>query len=69
MPPRMIERSSFFVKTAHMPSPPPSASAPTSPMKTCAGYVLYQRNPMPAPTMAPQKIESSPTLVMAGMSR
>ena len=43
-----------------MPSAPPSASEPTSPMKMSAGYELYQRNPRLAPTSAPQKIVSSP---------
>ena len=42
-----------------MPSAPPSASEPTSPMKISAGYELYQRKPRLAPTSAPQKIVSS----------
>ena len=37
MPPMRMLRSSFFVRTAIMPSPPPSDSEPTSPMNTCAG--------------------------------
>jgi len=40
------------VITAIVPSAPPSASAPTSPMKTCAGWVLNQRKARPAPAIA-----------------
>ena len=37
MPPSRMLRISFLVKIASIPRPPPSASAPRSPMKTCAG--------------------------------
>ena len=47
----------------------PIASAPTSPMKTCAGYVLNQRNPRPAPASEAQKIRSSPAPRNRGMPR
>ena len=50
--------------TATVPIAPPSASEPTSPMKISAGCALYQRNPMLAPTMAPQKMVTSPTCGM-----
>ena len=36
-PPSSTERNSFLVRIASIPSPPPSASDPTSPMKTWAG--------------------------------
>ncbi|MNL07154.1 hypothetical protein D3C87_1278220 [compost metagenome] len=55
--------------TAMVPSAPPSASAPTSPMKTCAGWVLNQRNASPAPAMAEQNTSSSPEPGMLGNSR
>ena len=42
-----------------MPSAPPSASEPTSPMNTSAGYELNQRKPRLAPTSAPQNTVSS----------
>ena len=42
-------------------SPPPSASEPTSPMKTSAGWELYHRKPRHAPTRAPQNTVTSPT--------
>ena len=46
---------------ATVPMAPPSASEPTSPIKISAGWALYQRKPMDAPTMDPQKMVSSPT--------
>ena len=52
-----------------VPSAPPSASAPTSPMNTCAGCVLNQRKARPAPAIAAQKISSSPAPGMCGKSR
>jgi len=55
--------------TATVPMAPPSASEPTSPMKTSAGWALYQRKPMLAPTMAPQKMVSSPASGMRCSSR
>ena len=42
-----------------MPRAPPRAKDPTSPMKSSAGYELYQRKPRPAPTNAPQNTVSS----------
>ena len=48
--------------TATVAIAPPSASDPTSPMKISAGCALYQRKPMLAPTIAPQKIVTSPTI-------
>ena len=54
---------------ATAPRPPPSASEPVSPMKTFAGYVLYQRNPMSAPTIEIQNTVSSPESWRYGMNR
>src|SRR3569832_27485 len=59
-PPMMGSDSSVLVDSATKPSAPPSASAPTSPMNTWAGWVLNHRNPMPAPPLAPQNTASSP---------
>src|SRR3569623_949531 len=59
-PPLMGSDSAVLVASATKPSAPPSASAPTSPMNTWAGWVLNHRNPMPAPPMAPQNTASSP---------
>src|ERR1700738_4613100 len=55
--------------TARVPSAPPNANAPTSPMNTCAGYALYQRNASPAPASAPQNMSNSPAPGMYGMNR
>src|ERR1700755_914583 len=59
-PPMIGSDSSGFDASATNPSAPPSASAPTSPMNTWAGWVLNHRNPIPAPPMAPQNTASSP---------
>src|SRR6185436_10302270 len=58
-PPTMPSSSSCLMRMATVPSAAPSASEPTSPMNTSAGYELYQRNPNEAPTSAPQKMVSS----------
>src|SRR4051794_18113414 len=59
-PPMIGSASSVLVASATNPSAPPSASAPTSPMNTWAGWVLNHRKPMPAPPTAPQNTASSP---------
>jgi hypothetical protein len=59
MPPTMTRTNSCLMRRAIVPSAPPSASEPTSPMKISAGYELYQRNPRLAPTSAPPKMVSS----------
>src|SRR3954471_24765760 len=59
-PPTITRTNSCLMRSATVPSAPPSASEPTSPMKMSAGYELYQRNPRLAPTSAPQKTVSSP---------
>ncbi len=55
----MAETSSFLLSIASVPSAPPSANAPMSPMNTEAGYELNQRNEMPEPTMTAQNTASS----------
>ncbi len=69
MPPMMPSTISWRVITAIVPSAPPSDSAPTSPMKTCAGCVLNHRKASPAPAIAAQKISSSPVPGMYGKIR
>src|SRR5581483_3874995 len=59
-PPTIGSSSSCLMRMATVPSAPPSASDPTSPMKMSAGYELYQRKPRLAPTSAPQKTVNSP---------
>src|SRR5690625_5296279 len=44
--------TSFLVSTANTPNAPPNPKAPTSPMKTDAGFALYQRKPTLAPAIA-----------------
>src|SRR5271155_5846567 len=68
-PPINGSNSSCLMITATVPIAPPKASDPTSPMKTSAGWALYQRNPIDDPTIAPQKIVNSPTCGMRGISR
>src|SRR3989304_1428201 len=46
-PPMMKRTISCRTITATVPSAPPRASAPTSPMNTSAGEALNQRNPGP----------------------
>ena len=41
---------------------PPTVKLPVSPIKTDAGYVLYQRKPTNEPIKAAMKIVISPTL-------
>ena len=60
-PPINGSSSSCLITTATVPIAPPSASDPTSPINTSAGCALYQRKPIDAPTIAPQKIVNSPT--------
>src|SRR5450756_59126 len=69
MPPMMASTISWRTITATVPRAAPSARAPTSPMKTCAGWVLNHRNAKPAPAIAEQKINSSPEPGMCGKKR
>src|SRR5262249_39034582 len=50
--PKIGGTSSCFATSAIQARSPPSGSEPESPMKTLAGYALYQRNPMDAPHIA-----------------
>src|SRR5881296_1473216 len=59
-PPAISSRNSAFSMIATVPSAPPIASAPVSPMKTWAGWALNHRNPSAAPASAPQNTVSSP---------
>ena len=47
--------------TAIVASIAPKDKEPTSPINTCAGYELYQRNPSPDPTIALENIAISET--------
>ena len=58
-PPTIGSSSSVFVSTASAPSAPPRPSEPVSPMKTCAGKLLYQRKPMQQPSIAAAKTARS----------
>ncbi len=59
-PPTSTSHSSRLISTATVPSAPPSANEPVSPMNTSAGWLLYQRNPSAAPNTAAQNTVSSP---------
>src|SRR5439155_1262951 len=58
-PPAMSSRNSALSMIATVPSAPPMAREPVSPMNTWAGCALNHRNPSAAPARAPQKIVSS----------
>ena len=45
---------------ANIPRIAPRVRDPISPIKICAGYVLYQRKPIPEPINAPQNTINSP---------
>ncbi len=55
---------SFRITIANVAITPPNIKLPVSPIKTWAGYALYQRNPIHAPTNAAQKTASSPEFGM-----
>ena len=68
--PHMMKRIiSCRTITATTPSAAPKASAPTSPMKTSAGYALNHKNASPAPAIAAQKTASSPAPGICGRPR
>ena len=52
--------NSFLKIIAKTAITPPNIKLPVSPIKTCAGYVLYQKNPITAPTIATAKMVVSP---------
>ena len=57
--PRNISRISNLPITARVPSRPPIASEPVSPMNTCAFGLLYLKNPTSAPATAADIIATS----------
>ncbi len=59
-PPTMPSTISCLAATATVPSSPPSASDPVSPMKIEAGGALNHRKPSPVPSTAPHSTASSP---------
>ena len=61
--------NSFLTIMANDAIIPPNARLPVSPIKTWAGYALYQRKPTQAPTNAAIKIDSSLRLGMYIMFR
>ena len=50
---------SFLTRIATTPMIPPKVKLPVSPIKTCAGYELYHKKPMHAPTNELMKITNS----------
>ena len=52
-----------------MPSEPPIASDPVSPMNTCAGWQLNHKNPRPAPMSAAQNTVNSPAPFTYGICK
>ena len=60
-PPIIARTISCLTIIAIAANEPPNESDPVSPIKIFAGGALYQRKPKQAPTIEPQKIESSPT--------
>ena len=60
-PPTIAKTISYFTIIAIAASEPRRESYPVSPIKIFDGGALYQRKPKHDPTIAPQKIESSPT--------
>ena len=54
--------NSFLIRIEIIAIKPPTVKLPVSPIKTDAGYVLYQRNPTNDPSNAAMKIVISPTL-------
>ena len=68
-PPIIANTISCFTIIAIAANDPPKERDPVSPIKILAGGALYQRNPKQAPTIDPQKIESSPTSGMYWICR
>ena len=60
-PPTIASTISCLTIIAIAAKDPPKDSDPVSPIKIFAGGALYQRKPKQAPTIDPQKIDSSPT--------
>ena len=68
-PPIIANTISCFTIIAIAARDPPKEREPVSPMKIFAGGALYQRKPKHAPTIEPQKIDSSPTFGMYWICR
>src|SRR6266404_7780049 len=68
-PPAITSTRGWWINTAIIPRDPPRASEPVSPMKTCAGWQLNQRNPRPAPIIAEQKTVNSPAPATYGICK
>ena len=62
IPPAMNSINSWRITIATKPIRPPSGNDPVSPMKTRAGWQLYQRNPRHEPRIAPHITTNSPLL-------
>ena len=62
-------KSSFRIAMAKTAIIAPIDKLPVSPIKTCAGYVLYHRKPIHAPIKAAAKTTNSPELGMYIISR
>ena len=60
-PPIIAKTISCFTIIAIAANDPPKERDPVSPIKIFAGGALYHKKPKQAPTIDPQKIESSPT--------
>ena len=63
-PPMIPKTISCFEIKLTAPKDPPKESDPVSPIKIFAGGALNHKNPKQDPTMAPQKIADSPTLII-----
>ena len=59
-PQRIGINNSFLIIMDNTAIIAPIDKLPVSPINTCAGYELYQINPIQAPTKAKQKITISP---------
>jgi hypothetical protein len=68
-PPMITSSSSCLVQMAAVPSAPPIASEPVSPMNTLAGWQLNHRKPKAAPASAIRNTESSPMYKLCGITR
>jgi hypothetical protein len=66
IPPIRRSSGSVFVMIAKAASEPPSPIEPVSPMKTCAGKALYQRNPIEAPIRLAPRMARSRSSMSAG---
>ena len=59
-PPATSKTTSCLAIKLTVPSNEPRANEPVSPIKILAGGALYHKKPRQDPTIAPQKIETSP---------